>query len=490
MERKYLTITPVLLAAILVFSTISAVSVVYANSFIDVQKTANPTDIQLYGTGSPDKTTINLTVTGYGGTIQTTEPIDVVYAIDSSGSMQQNDPTNLRLVAAKNFTDKLDPTRDQAGVVSWDDNIDFTYGLTQDFTTLKTQIGNVDSSGGTNLNVGLNAAIVMLDANTRVGTSSEVIIFLSNGAGTYTYSGNPGSPADNAASKGYVIYSIGLGSSPAVGSLTDMANTTGGKYFSAPTAGNIQAIFDEILSIIITYTAAANVNVVEVTQSYIVNEGGFSIAPDLMFDDVAGQTWMIWCNVSQHVGNYDGWLSADETFTVTFTAGSSKCGKNLPVEDMNNSTVYYIDPDGNPQSVGIPQAFINVNCPPCCMYAYADPSVLWPPNHKLVNIAIMNVTDPDGDIVKISVTSIYQDEPTNGLGDGDKSPDGFGIGTDKAQIRSERSGTMDGRVYHIYFTAEDGKGGFCEGVVQVSVPHDQRGTPAADGGPIFDSTQP
>jgi len=106
----------------------------------------------------------------------------------------------------------------------------------------------------------------------------------------------------------------------------------------------------------------------------------------------------------------------------------------------------------------------------------------------MVDITIQNIIDPDGDPSTITITSIRQDEPTRGQGTGDQSPDGFGIGTNTAQVRAERAGNGDGRVYHISFTANDGRGGECTGEVLVSVPHDQRGPPAVDSGAGFDST--
>ena len=46
----------------------------------------------------------------------------------------------------------------------------------------------------------------------------------------------------------------------------------------------------------------------------------------------------------------------------------------------------------------------------------------------------------------------------NGLGDGDQSPDGAGVGTSTAQVRAERSGSENGRVYNIRFIAQDDSG--------------------------------
>ncbi len=126
--------------------------------------------------------------------------------------------------------------------------------------------------------------------------------------------------------------------------------------------------------------------------------------------------------------------------------------------------------------------------PPDCTKAKASPDILWPPDHKLASIAITGVTDPDGDPVTLTVTGITQDEPLNGLGDGDTCPDGFGVGTAQAQVRAERSGLGNGRVYKIVFTANDGKGGSCNGSVAVGVPHDKKDTPIDDG-QKYDSTK-
>ena len=168
-------------------------------------------------------------------------PIDVILAIDSSGSMDWNDPNDERLVAAKAFVDLLDDTRDQVGVVSWDYDIDFTVALTSNFGHVKDMIDTVDHSGGTNLDAGLAASVNLLDASTR--ESAKVIIFLSNGIGDYTPCGSNG-PIDDAANSGYVVYAIGLVSSATY--LEDMATCTGGGYYEDATPDTLQEIYEEI----------------------------------------------------------------------------------------------------------------------------------------------------------------------------------------------------------------------------------------------------
>ena len=131
------------------------------------------------------------------------------------------------------------------------------------------------------------------------------------------------------------------------------------------------------------------------------------------------------------------------------------------------------------------------NQPPDCSRVTTDPSELWPANHKFRDVMVKGVTDPDGDPLAITIKSIFQDEPINGLGDGDTCPDASGVGTSTAHLRAERAGMGDGRVYHIRFTADDGQVHTCSGEVTVCVPHDQgRGHACVDEGPLVDSTGP
>ncbi len=140
---------------------------------------------------------------------------------------------------------------------------------------------------------------------------------------------------------------------------------------------------------------------------------------------------------------------------------------------------------------GVDQVSLSQNQPPDCSDASASPSSLWPPNHQFVPVQVIGVTDPDGDPVTITVNSIFQDEPVLSPGSGNTSPDGTGVGTSTAQLRAEREGAGNGRVYHVAFTADDGNGGTCTGEVLVGVPKSQ-GAKAGpvDDGALYDSTAP
>jgi hypothetical protein len=55
-------------------------------------------------------------------------------------------------------------------------------------------------------------------------------------------------------------------------------------------------------------------------------------------------------------------------------------------------------------------------------------------------------------------------------------------------LRAERSGRGDGRVYKVYFTVPDPEQ-TAQGVVKVMVPHDKKTDAAIDSGGMYDSTQ-
>jgi hypothetical protein len=127
----------------------------------------------------------------------------------------------------------------------------------------------------------------------------------------------------------------------------------------------------------------------------------------------------------------------------------------------------------------------NPNDPPVCSEAEASPSLLWPPDRKMVAISIEGVTDPDGDLVETTVTRVTQDEWPQGGGASNAAP---AAELAPLALRAARNGRGmvpgNGRVYHVSFSAEDGSGGVCEGVVTVCVPHDAAGAHCIDEGPL------
>jgi hypothetical protein len=147
--------------------------------------------------------------------------------------------------------------------------------------------------------------------------------------------------------------------------------------------------------------------------------------------------------------------------------------------------------DGGGSGFVVECSTFHVNAPPDCSALVASPNSLWPPNHKLRLVAVTGASDPEGDTIATGVTGVTQDEPVNGLGDGDVSPDAvLGPASNEVRVRAERAGTRNGRVYRIAITVEDELGLTCSGTLRVAVPHDQA-HPAVDSFPLsFDSTLP
>jgi hypothetical protein len=123
---------------------------------------------------------------------------------------------------------------------------------------------------------------------------------------------------------------------------------------------------------------------------------------------------------------------------------------------------------------GIPSLPAQVNSPPTITGAAADPSVLWPPNHSMVNVTVSyDVTDNCPLPPNSCTLSVTSNEPINGTGDGDTSPDWIVLDDHHVLLRSERAGNGNGRVYTITITCTDSGGNSSNEQVEVTVPHDQ-----------------
>ena len=191
----------------------------------------------------------------------------------------------------------------------------------------------------------------------------------------------------------------------------------------------------------------------------------------------------------------DGTLDAGEECDDGNTVDGDGCSAVCTIEpfcgDGTLDAGEQCDDGNNTDGDGCSAVCTIENEAPICTAAAAGPSQLWPPNHKLVPVSISGVTDPDGNDVTISVTSVHQDEPRTGKGQGAGNT-AVDASLDPLAVRSERNGNKktpgDGRVYHIAFTATDTAGASCTGIVNVCVPHDQgNGNFCVDGGPLFSS---
>jgi hypothetical protein len=96
--------------------------------------------------------------------------------------------------------------------------------------------------------------------------------------------------------------------------------------------------------------------------------------------------------------------------------------------------------------------------PPQILSVDANPGVLWPPNHQMVNVTVTVVAVDAIDPAPVSqIISVTSNQPINGTGDGDTSPDWVITGPLTVQLRSERSNGKD-RIYTITIETTDASG--------------------------------
>ena len=166
-------------------------------------------------------------------------------------------------------------------------------------------------------------------------------------------------------------------------------------------------------------------------------------------------------------------LPSGQSETITFVANVN-CSVADSTVISNTATVSSSTPDPDPINNSATATATASNPPPTITGEAADPSSLWPPNHRMVNVTVSyDVTDncpvPFGSCT-LSVTS---NEPVLGRGSGNTSPDWIVVDDHHVQLRAEREGGGSGRIYTITITCTDSGGNSSEEQVEVTVSHDQ-----------------
>ena len=155
------------------------------------------------------------------------------------------------------------------------------------------------------------------------------------------------------------------------------------------------------------------------------------------------------CSSSLTNNNTGAPSSCGGSTTVTFTYTSS-CAPFT----TSCSATFTVPPDNTPPSI------TNVS---------ATPAMLWPPNHQMKDVTInYTATDCGAFTTSLSVTS---NEPINGTGDGDTSPDWEVIDNHHVKLRAERAGNGNGRIYTITINATDACGNTSSNTATVIVAH-------------------
>lgn len=111
--------------------------------------------------------------------------------------------------------------------------------------------------------------------------------------------------------------------------------------------------------------------------------------------------------------------------------------------------------------------------PPVITGVSDDFEPLWPPNHRMVPVPVeYSASDFCG--TTNCELFVFSNEPEDGLGDGDLAPDWEIVDPHNVLLRAERSGSGNGREYHILIICTDESGNSTMEDALVTVPHDMR----------------
>ena len=159
-------------------------------------------------------------------------------------------------------------------------------------------------------------------------------------------------------------------------------------------------------------------------------------------------------------------INADEPDLIDYDTSFKK-----PAQDAIYAPDAYRSSDHDPVIVGLT---VCEETAPTFDTLTVTPDVLWPANHKYVDVTTTVVVsdnfDPDPSVSLVSITS---NEPDNGKGDGNTVNDIVIVDDFNVELRAERSGSGTGRTYTITYLVTDDCGNSATQSVTVFVPHSQ-----------------
>ena len=196
------------------------------------------------------------------------EKASIMLATDVSGSMLATDVQPSRLAAAKTAAKRFVasvPGRVNVGVMAFNQTPTVLQSPTTDRTAVNAAIDRMRSSGATATGEAISTATRILHGNPLPGQARipAAIVLLSDGVSTR---GRPPLPLAQAAGKLHIpIYTVALGTPqgtitvhkrgggtttqavpPSPATLAEIARASGGKTFTAETAGGLKQVYEKL----------------------------------------------------------------------------------------------------------------------------------------------------------------------------------------------------------------------------------------------------
>jgi hypothetical protein len=220
-----------------------------------------PTPTHVYGDDGVYNTTLRVRINVQGG-VGVNSAHDLVFVIDSSGSMMSSDPDDLRIIESQKFISNHFELPDRAAVIEFDDNAVLVPErnpngdhLHTNYARIINNLGLIDHYDGSLIWRGMNLSNEEIY---QYGNPfhKRVIIILTDGGqidSDPVERYNSFNEANISASHGTIIFTIGLNipsGNQREQILQDIANITGGQYFLATNSTDFEAIYEEIKEIV------------------------------------------------------------------------------------------------------------------------------------------------------------------------------------------------------------------------------------------------
>ena len=156
---------------------------------------------------------------------------------------------------------------------------------------------------------------------------------------------------------------------------------------------------------------------------------------------------------------------------------------------VGTTVVTWTATDVNSNSAEITQEVTVIDAEAPILVVTDEIKTLWPPNHKyqtiLLSDLLVSVSDNCGiGINGVFIKSVSSDEPEDAKGNGDgKTKNDIVISGDcsSVDLRAERSGNGNGRIYEITLSVSDDSRNESTAVCYVQVPHNKKASSVFDG---------
>ncbi|PLS04315.1 VWA domain-containing protein [Neobacillus cucumis] len=195
--------------------------------------------------------------------LHSTSRMEGMLVVDVSNSMKSSDPVNISKEAMKMFIDMASLEGDKIGIIAYADAVMrekamVKIGSQLDKKDLKSFIDSLGKYAYTDLSTGVSEAVKVLESS-HEKNYTPLIVLLADGNNELNPRGTKTSAqADEALqsavreakAKGYPIYTIGLNVDGKLNKnvLTNVANSTSGKFFEATSAEQLPQILSEIFA--------------------------------------------------------------------------------------------------------------------------------------------------------------------------------------------------------------------------------------------------